>query len=87
MFATVPGCSEITCKSTECTHRMFVAVRGRSWRVGVPVGVHYTAREGPALMSWRRNKLVICRYPRITHSRPPLPHLLCEEGRQKRRIR
>ena len=39
MFATVPGCSRIACKSTRYTLSIFLVVRRRSWRVGVLIGV------------------------------------------------
>jgi hypothetical protein len=46
MFATVPGCSRIACKSTDYTLSMFLVVRGHSWRVGVLIGVHILGFQG-----------------------------------------
>jgi hypothetical protein len=39
VFAIVPGCSLIACKSTKYTLSMLLVVRRRLWRVGVLIGV------------------------------------------------
>jgi hypothetical protein len=59
----------ITRKSTDYRGTMFLVVRHRSWRVGVPLGVRRAARECPMLRGYRTNEPAICSYRTITRCR------------------